>query len=128
MQELPFQEGRLLSPIVEEGESSTELLEYNLRANHSLDHQVADILAHKPTADAPQDEDEEHSQIRRAKNAKRAQRRRNAQNRIREPRDLNNAFAAVTDRKYRTLIGAIAEAALLAQQLPRILRYKGCST
>jgi hypothetical protein len=40
MLELPFQEGRPLSPIVEEGESSTELLEHSLRANHSLGHQV----------------------------------------------------------------------------------------
>jgi hypothetical protein len=38
-QELPFQEGRPLSPIVEEGENSTELLEYSLKANHSPDHQ-----------------------------------------------------------------------------------------
>jgi hypothetical protein len=40
MQELPFQEGRPLSPITEEGESSIELLDHNLRANHSSDHQV----------------------------------------------------------------------------------------
>ena len=93
-QELPFQEGRPLSPIAEEGESSTELLEYSLRANHSPDRQVcmaslrnaeedelgtqydneqlADISADEPTADAPQDEDEEHRRIRRVKNAKRA--------------------------------------------------------
>jgi hypothetical protein len=32
--------------------------------------------------------------------------------------NLNNAFAAVADREYRTSIDAIAEAALLAQQLP----------
>ncbi|RLM98597.1 hypothetical protein C2845_PM06G27930 [Panicum miliaceum] len=140
MQELPFQEGRPLSPIAEEGESSTELLEYSYRANHSPDRQVcmasirnadedklgtqydneqlADISVDEPIADAPQDEDEEHRRIRRAKNAKRAQRRRNAQNRARELRDLTNAFAAVADREYRTPIGAIAEAALLAQQLP----------
>jgi hypothetical protein len=31
-------------------------------------------------------------------------------------RNLNNAFAIVVDREYRTPIGAIAEAALLAQQ------------
>jgi hypothetical protein len=96
MQELPFQEGRPLSPIVEEGESSIELLEYNLMANHLLDHQVymaslrnmkdeeldpqydnkqlADISANEPTADAPQDEDEEHRRIRQVKNSKRAQR------------------------------------------------------
>jgi hypothetical protein len=40
MQELPFQEGKPLSPITEEGESSTELLEYSFIANHSPDHQV----------------------------------------------------------------------------------------
>jgi hypothetical protein len=40
MQELPFQEGRPLSPIAKEGESSIELLEYSLMANHSPDHQV----------------------------------------------------------------------------------------
>jgi signal transduction histidine kinase len=139
-QELPFQEGRPLSPIAEEGESSTELLEYSLRANHSSDRQVCmaslhnmeddelgpqydseqltDVSADEPTANAPQDEDEEHRRIRRAKNTKRAQRRRRTQNRAREPRDLNNAFAAIADREYRTPIGAIAEVALLAQQLP----------
>jgi hypothetical protein len=40
--------------------------------------QLADISANEPTADAPQDEDEEHRRIRWAKNAKRAQRKRNA--------------------------------------------------
>jgi hypothetical protein len=77
-----------------------------------------DVSADEPTADAPQDEDEEHQRIRRVKNAKRAQRRRNAQNRAHEPRDLYNAIPAVADREYRTPIGAIAEAALLAQKLP----------
>jgi signal transduction histidine kinase len=81
--------------------------------------QLTDISADKPTTDAPQDEDEEHRWIRRAKNAKRAQRRCNAQSRAYEPRDLNKSFAAVADREYRTPIGAIAEAALLAQQLPK---------
>jgi 23S rRNA maturation mini-RNase III len=75
--------------------------------------QLADVSANEPIADAPQDKDEEHRRIRRAKNANRAQRRRNAQNRAYEPRDLNNAFAAVMDREYRTSIGAIVEAALL---------------
>jgi hypothetical protein len=140
MQELPFREGRPLSPIAEEGESSTELLEYSLMANHSPDHQVcmaslcnkedneldpqydneqlADVSPDEATANAAQDEDEEHQRIRRIKNAKHAQRRRNVQNRALEPRDLNNAFAAVADREYRTSIGTIAETALLAQQLP----------
>jgi hypothetical protein len=138
--ELPFQEGRQLSPIVEEGESSTELLDYSLKANHSRDRQVCiaslrnaeedelgtqydneqlvDVSADEPTAVAPQDEDEEHRRIRRAKNAKRAQRRCNAQNRAREPRDLNNAIVVAVDREYRTSIGTITEVALLAQQLP----------
>jgi hypothetical protein len=55
------------------------------------------------------------------RNAKRAQRKRNAENRARDPmyqRNLNNAFAAVADREYCTPIGNIAEATLLAQQLP----------
>jgi hypothetical protein len=80
--------------------------------------QFADVSADEAAADAPQDEDEKHRRIWRVKNAKRAQRRRNAENRARKLRDLNNAFAAVADREYRTLIGAIIEAALLAQQLP----------
>jgi hypothetical protein len=80
--------------------------------------QLADISADEPTADAPQDEDEKHRRIWQVKNAKRAQRRHNAQNRASEPRDLNNAFAVVANREYHTPIGAIAEAALLAQQLP----------
>jgi hypothetical protein len=36
MQELPFQEGRPLSPITEEGESHLELIEYSLRAMLSV--------------------------------------------------------------------------------------------
>jgi hypothetical protein len=80
--------------------------------------QLADISADEPTADVPQDEDEEHRKIRQAKSAKCAQCRRNAQNCAREPSDLNNAFAAVVDHEYSMPIGAIAEVALLAQQLP----------
>jgi hypothetical protein len=82
IQELPFQEGRPLFPIAEEGKTSTELLEYSLTANHSPDRQVCmaslrnveddeldpqynnkqlgDITADEPIADAPQNEDEEH--------------------------------------------------------------------
>jgi hypothetical protein len=74
-QELPFQEGKPLSPISEEGEGSTGLLEYRHTANHSPDRQVcraslrnaeddeldpkydneqlADVSADEPTADAP---------------------------------------------------------------------------
>jgi hypothetical protein len=112
-------------------------------ADNSPDHQVymaslrnadddellADVSADKPTADAPQDENEKHKRIRRLKNAKRAHRRRNVENRARIPmyeRKLNNAFAAAAYRDYHTPIGAIAEAALLAQQLPPNPRYKGC--
>jgi hypothetical protein len=54
------------------------------------------------------------------RNAKRAQRRQNTKNRARNPmyqRNLNNNFAAAAHLEYRTLIGTIAEAALLAQQL-----------
>jgi hypothetical protein len=140
MQELPIQEGKPLSPIAEEVENNTELLEYSLMANHLLDHQVcmaslrnkeddqldpeydneqlADISADEPTADAPQDEDEKLQRVWWVKNAKRAQCRRNAQSHAREPRDLNNAFVAVADREYRMPIGTIAEAAFLPQQLP----------
>jgi hypothetical protein len=39
-QELPFQEGKPLSPTAEVGESSTELLDYSLRANNLPDRQV----------------------------------------------------------------------------------------
>ncbi|RLM80131.1 retrotransposon protein, putative, Ty3-gypsy subclass [Panicum miliaceum] len=136
-------EGKPLSPIAEEGDGSTELLEYSHTADNSPDRQVymtslhnadndepgheydnellADVSANEPTADAPQDENQEHRRIRRLKNAKRAQRRRNMENHARNPmyqRNLNNAFAVAVDREYRTPIGAIAEAALLAQQLP----------
>jgi hypothetical protein len=51
MQELPFQEGRPLSPIAEEGESSTELLKYSLRANHSPDRQVCMASLHNAEED-----------------------------------------------------------------------------
>jgi hypothetical protein len=55
------------------------------------------------------------------KTAKRVKRRRNTENCACNPlyrRNLNNAFAAAEDQEYRTPIGAIAEAALLVQQLP----------
>jgi hypothetical protein len=73
------------------------------------------------TTDVPLDENGEHRRIRRLKNTKRAQRRRNTKNRTRNPmyqRNLNNTFATTADREYHTPIDAIAEAALLAQQLP----------
>jgi hypothetical protein len=41
--------------------------------------QLVDVSADEPTTNAPQDEDEEHRRIQRVKNAKRAQRRCNAE-------------------------------------------------
>jgi hypothetical protein len=101
-QELPFQEGKPLSPISEEGDGSTELVEYSQTARNSPDHQVymsslrdadddkpgpekdaellADVYADEGTADAPRDENKDHRRIQRLKNAKRAQRRRNTEN------------------------------------------------
>jgi hypothetical protein len=142
-QELPFQEGKPLSRISEEGQSSTELVEYSHMAESSPDHQVymaslrnadddepdpkydaellADVSTNERTADTPQGENEEYRRIRRLKNAKRVKHRRNMENRGRNPlyqRNLNNAFAAAEDREFRTPIGAIAESDLLAQQLP----------
>jgi hypothetical protein len=40
MQELPFQEGKPLSPIVEKGDGSIELLNHNHTTNNLPDHQV----------------------------------------------------------------------------------------
>jgi hypothetical protein len=91
---------------------------------------LMDVSADERKVDTPQDENEEHRRIRRLKNAKRAQRRWNTENRARNPmyqRNLNNTFAVAADREYRTPIGAIAEAALLAQQLSPNPRYKGCN-
>ncbi|RLM93145.1 hypothetical protein C2845_PM08G17390 [Panicum miliaceum] len=127
----------------DQGESNTELVEYSHMAERSPDNQVymaslrnadddepgpendaellADVFADERTMDAPQDKNEEYRRIPRLKNAKRAKRRQNAKNRARNPlyqRNLNNAFAAAEDREYSTPIGTIAEAVLLAQQLP----------
>jgi hypothetical protein len=49
--ELPFQEGKHLSPIAEEGGSSTELLEYSLTANYSPDRQVCMASLHNTEDD-----------------------------------------------------------------------------
>jgi hypothetical protein len=141
--ELHFQEGKPFSRISEGGEGSTELVEYSHTVESSMDRQfymaslhnaddnepgpeydaelLADVSADERTADAPQDENEEYRRIRWLRNAKRAKRRRNTRNHARNPlyqRNLNNAFPVAEDREYRTPIGAIAEAALLAQQLP----------
>jgi hypothetical protein len=50
-QELPFQEGRPLSPITEEGESSTELLDHSCTVNHSPDRQVCMASLHNAEDD-----------------------------------------------------------------------------
>lgn len=88
------------------------------------DEALADVSTDEHTADAPQHEDEKHRRIRRLKNAKRAKRRRNIEARVWNApywRNLNSAFAVANDREYNTLIGNIAEAALLAAQLPQNL-------
>jgi hypothetical protein len=64
------------------------------------DEQITDVSADEPTADASQDENEEHRRIWQVKNAKHAQCRRNEENRARNPmyqRNLNNAFAATAN-------------------------------
>jgi hypothetical protein len=81
---------------------------------------LTDISADECMEDAPKDENEEHRRILLLKNAKHAKRRWNVENRTRNPlyqRNLNNIFAAAEDREYHTPIGAIAEVALLVQQL-----------
>jgi hypothetical protein len=84
------------------------------------DELLADVSVDERMASTPQDENEEHRSIRQLKNAKRAQCRRNIENRACNPmhqRNLNNAFVVAVDREYCTPIGTIADAALLAQQL-----------
>jgi hypothetical protein len=128
-----------LSPIIEEGENKTKLVEYSSSGESSLDCHIfmasirdhgdddergreyndkllADISADERTADAPQDEDVECRRMRKAKNIKRAKCRRNAEARARNPphhRNLHDAFAAVNDHEYNTPIGNIAKAAFL---------------
>jgi hypothetical protein len=53
MQELPFQEGKPLSPILEEGEGSTELVEYSHTADNSPDRQVYMASLHNADDDEP---------------------------------------------------------------------------
>jgi signal transduction histidine kinase len=82
---------------------------------------LADVATEERMADAPQGENEKYRRIRRLKNTQRAKRRQNAKNHARNPlyqRNLNNTFIAIEDQEYRTPINAIAEGALLAQQLP----------
>jgi hypothetical protein len=142
---LPFQEGKPLSPIIEEGEGKTVLIYYNSSGEFSLQHHIymaflhehgdnvepgreyddellADISTNERTVDAPQDEDEEHKRIQRIKNAKRAKCRRDMEARAWNPphrRNLNGAFATADDRQLNTSIRNITEAALLIQRLPQ---------
>jgi hypothetical protein len=83
---LPFQEGKSISSITEEGEDKTKLVEYSSSGEFSLDRHVfmaslrdhddddepgteydeellVDISADEATADAPQNEDEERRRI-----------------------------------------------------------------
>jgi hypothetical protein len=114
-QELPFQEVKPLSPIIEEEGGGTVLVDYSSSGEFSPQHHVymaslyerdyddellADVSADERTTDAPQDKDKEHRRMRRIKNAKHAKRMRNAEARARNPphrRNLNGAFAAADD-------------------------------
>jgi hypothetical protein len=78
----------------------------------------------------PQDKNGEHRRIWRLKNTKRAQRRWKMETRACNAiyqRNLNNTFAAAAEQEYHTPIGAIAEAALLGQQLPPNLQIQSCN-
>jgi hypothetical protein len=127
---------KCLSRITEEEDGSTELVEYSHTAETSLDRQVymaaeddelgseydvellIDVSINEHITNAPQDKNKEHSRIRWLKNAKRGRNTKNRAHNLLYHRNLNNAFAAVEDREYCTLIGAIAKATLLVQQLP----------
>jgi hypothetical protein len=124
---------------VEEGVSSTELLEYSHMADNSPVRQVymaslrnadddelgpeyddellADVSADEPTADAPQDVNEdlavEECQARRAH-----MEHEKSCSQPNVPKEPQQCFCSSADREYRTPVSAIAEAALLAQQLP----------
>jgi hypothetical protein len=144
-QELPFQLGKPLSPIIEEEEGGTVLVDYSCSGEFSPqchihmpslckhddddepgreydDELLVDVFANVRMADTPQDKDEEHRRIWRIKNAKRAKRRRNAEAHARNPphrKNLDGAFVAADDRQYNTPIGNITEAALLIPRLPQ---------
>jgi hypothetical protein len=65
------------------------------------DELLANVSADECTVDVPKDENKEPRRIRWLKNARRALRRRNAENRARNPlhqRNLNNTFAAGANR------------------------------
>ncbi|RLN42287.1 hypothetical protein C2845_PM01G44920 [Panicum miliaceum] len=146
IQELPFQKGRPLLPIQEEtsrtttstliitdysGDYSSERKIY-MASVHDLGDNVPDIKfdnepedeisANQDTASAPQNETEEQRRIRKWKNARRAKRRRNAEERACNPqwrRNLRGEFEAATDEELFTPMGNIYEASLLLQQIPQ---------
>jgi hypothetical protein len=102
-QELPFQEGKPHSPIAEEGEGRTILVEYNSSDEFSPQHHVyMDSLHEHGNDDEPGREYNDELFA-----------------------DLNGASVAADDRKYNTPIGNITEAALLIQRLPQnyAMRY-----
>jgi hypothetical protein len=137
-QELPFQEGKPLPPITEEGAGEIVIVDYSFRGefsdshvymapidNHDDDDEPglqygaeapADISEDERTADALQDDNEECRRIQRLGNARRAKRRRNTEARAQNPpyrRNLHGEFMAADDREYHTPSVNIAEAALL---------------
>jgi hypothetical protein len=136
IQDLPYQEGKPLSPIAEGEEANMVLIDYSTTSGECSpyrhiymasirdedeprreydDELLEDISADENTANAPRDEDEESRRIRQAKNAKRAKRKRNAEARLQNAprRNLHDAFAAAADRQYATPIANIAKAAIL---------------
>jgi hypothetical protein len=142
IQDLPYQEGKPLSPIAEGEEANMVLIDYSTTSGECSpyrhiymasirdedeprreydDELLEDISADENTANAPRDEDEESRRIRQAKNAKRAKRKRNAEARLQNAprRNLHDAFAAAADRQYATPIANIAKAAILLQRLPQ---------
>jgi hypothetical protein len=97
-QELPFQEGKPLSPVIEEEEGGTILVDYSSSGEFCPQHHIymaslheredddepgreyddellVDVSANERTTDARQDDDEEQKRIWRIKNTKRAKRR-----------------------------------------------------
>jgi hypothetical protein len=145
MQELPFQEGKPHSPITEEGDGSIELLEYSHTANNSPDRQVymaslrnldddelgleyndeqlADVSADEPTADAPPPPGREREapkdsagEERQARPAQAKLKKSCSQSNV--PKEPQQRFCSSHGSGVLYTIGAITEAALLAQKLP----------
>ncbi|RLN12210.1 hypothetical protein C2845_PM09G10430 [Panicum miliaceum] len=147
IQELPFQQGRPLSPIQEErsgSTASTVLVTTDYSGDYSpkcevymasirdvnndepgieFDNELEnDISGDENTADTPQDEDEEKKRRHYLRNSRQNKRRRNAQERARNPhwrRNLQGEFEAAADEEFVTPMGNIYEASLLLQQIPQ---------